>query len=115
MPADDQLRRDFIIWLKRLKQTWTIVKQAETDILNGILRHKGSRLVYYIDSFKTLIKRTENPAYLELDIRPKGHPNGGMYVQILIGPRETNTTHYSNRALFLYFAEKEIYNFEVWH
>ena len=116
MPTDEQKRNDFIDYLKEIKQNWVIHKEAERSIIKGILAHKDIQLDTYISYFKILIKKIETLKNPSLDIRTKKHPIGGKYVEVFVGPSEDIEKRYlSNRSLLLYFVDKTIYDFEVWH
>jgi len=117
MPTDEQKRRDFIEYLKQIKQKWTIAGEAERLIITVILKHKGDELDVYIGYFKALIRKIEILKTSSLDIRLKEHPKDGRFVEVFIAPAETTKNYISNRSLHLYFVEAAttIYDFEVWH
>jgi hypothetical protein len=114
--TDEQKRLDFTDYLKQIKQRWTINRETERSIIIAILQHKNIQLDLYISYFKVLIQKIETNKNSFLDIRSKEHPVGGRYVEVFIGPTDSVEKRYlSNRSLLLYFVDKLIYDFEVWH
>jgi len=113
MLSDEQKRNDFIDYLKELKQNWVIHKETERSIIYGILKHKDIELDAFIGYFKVLFRKIETSKDPSLDKRAKEHPIGGKYVEVFVGPIKD----IGNRcfSMLLYFADKTIYDFEVWH
>jgi len=66
----------------------------------------------YISYFKILFRKVETLKNPSLDIRNKEHPIRGKYVEVFIGPSKDNEKH--SFSMLLYFADKVIYDFEVW-
>jgi hypothetical protein len=117
MQTDEQKRGDFIVYLKRLKQTWLINSEAERNILLVILSHKDSKLDAYIARFKVMINWMEKGVNTKPDKFSKRPPLDGECIVSFVGADVTTQDYTSNYALRLFFSRtnNEIYKFEVLH
>ena len=114
MPTDEQKRSDFLIYLKQLKQTWTISpKTTEEAILKIILSHTDSELDTYIARFKVMINWMMRGIKCKPDSYSKEHPDDGECIDSFVGTSITTQNYTSNFSLRLFFSKtrKEIYNF----
>ena len=115
MPTDEQLRNDFIVYLRQLKLTWFIKRDVEIAIIKVILCHKDSELKTYIAYFKNMIWKMTNNIYIQPDKYSKDAPVDGKCVDSFVGISVNTQNYASNYALRLSFSEtaREIYKFEV--
>ena len=115
MQTDEQRRNDFIAYLKQLKQTWVIEKDAERVIIRSILSHTDSELATYIAHFKRMVGKMESGIDMQTDKYSKNPPADGKCVDSFVGANVTTQDYTSNYSLRLFFSEtgKKIYKFEV--